>query len=131
MFTVTRTQEEIVARFEAADYRPGWIREVLIDHLDYEYAAPFLVGGITAGEFDRTCCDDLDSEIRRELIFAVGKIKDERGVGAEWSTIRLAELAWLAGRDDVVAAMGAAEYAPYGEPKVREFAAGMGLDWPE
>ena len=43
---------------------------------------------------------------------------------------KLIEYAWLLGRDDVVAAMEAAEYTNYGAPKVKAFAEGMGFPWP-
>lgn len=130
-FTVTRTQDEIAERFANADDLFGYAREVLVDHMDFDHAKPHLVTNATAEQWDEARNTDLDMEIRRYLKFAAKKIRDERGLSAERSVIKLAEMAWLAGRDDVVAAMDAAEYPMYGEPKVRAFAAGMGLEWPE
>jgi hypothetical protein len=132
VFIVTRTQEEITSRFAESDDFFGWAREVLIERLDHDHAKPYIKDGVTAEEWAGLTADhvDLDAEIRRYLAFAVRKIKDERGLSAERSVIKLREMAWLAGRDDVVEAMDAAEYPQYGEPKVRAFAAGLGLGWP-
>ncbi|WP_301547102.1 hypothetical protein [Micromonospora sp. C95] len=44
------------------------------------------------------------------------------------SVDKLGELAWLLGRDDIVAAMDHAGYPMYGAPKVKAFADGFG--WP-
>ena len=47
------------------------------------------------------------------------------------SVEKLTEYAWLLGRDDVVATMNRADYVQYGAPKVKAFALGLGLPWPE
>lgn len=130
-FTVNRTQDEISARFDDAEDWLGFAREVLIDHLDYGHAKEYLKDDVTAEQWEAARNADLDAEIRRYLEFAVQKIRNQRGISAERSTIKLREMAWLAGRDDIVKAMDDAEYPNYGEPKVRAFAEGMGLDWPD
>jgi len=130
-FTVTRTQDEILSRFNAAEDWLGWAKEVLLAYLDFDHAQPLLKSGVTAEQWNERDDADLDVKIRRYLDFAIGKIRNQRGISAERSVIKLSEMAWLAGRDDVVAAMHEAEYPNYGEPKIRAFASGMGLDWPD
>lgn len=128
--TVVRSQDEIAARAEAADDLFGWAQDVLLPHLDYEHAKPLLKDGVTADEWaDYTAGEGpLATAITSYYQFALGKIEDQRGISAERSVIKLREMAWLAGRDDVVAAMDAAPYPEYGAPKVAAFAAGFGLD---
>lgn len=128
---VSRTQEEILARIEAvkAEDWMGFHAEVLIDALDYEHAKPFLKDGVTAEEWEPARSGR--STAAGYLEFAIGKIQAHRGISASRSVDKLTEYAWLAGRDDVVAAMGAARYEQYGAPKVKAFALGMGLPWPD
>jgi len=65
------------------------------------------------------------------LEFAIGKIQGHRGISAGRSVDKLREMAWLLGRDDVMAAMDKADYQNYGAPKIKAFAEGMGLPWPD
>jgi hypothetical protein len=129
---VNRTQDEIVARIEDATDEDmfGFRREVLVDALDFEHAKPFLIAGATAEEWEEARVDDFDAAARSYYTFALEKIEGHRGISANRSVEKLTEFAWLLGRDDVVAAMEAAEYPQYGAPKVAAFAAGFGLDWP-
>jgi hypothetical protein len=125
-----RTQEEIVTRFEAAiDDMFGFQREVLLGAMDYEHAKPFLKEDVTEAEWQESRSDTAEAA-RGYLDFAIGKIVDHRGISAGRSVEKLTEYAWLLGRDDVVAAMEAADYTNYGAPKVKAFAEGMGLPWP-
>ena len=71
-----------------------------------------------------------DLAASRYLDFAIGKIRNHRGISASRSVDKLTEYAWLLGRDDVVTAMEAADYPQYGAPKVKAFAEGMGWEWP-
>lgn len=127
--TVTRSQNEIFARAQAADDMFGWAHEVLLPYLDFEHAKPILNDGVTVEEWAEYA--EAPAKVRDEAhsyyVFALGKIEDERGISAERSVLKLREYAWLMGLDDVVAAMDAAEYAPYGAPKVAAFAAGLGF----
>jgi hypothetical protein len=126
-----RTQEEILARIEeAADDMFGFRREVLVSVLDFEHARSFLVPDATAEEWSGEQVTDVEVAARSYFAFAVGKIRDHRGISASRSVDKLGEYAWLLGRDDVVAAMDAAEYPQYGAPKVKAFGAGLGMDWP-
>lgn len=130
---VTRTQGQIVARIEeiAEEDAFGWSRELLIDYLDFEHAKPWLNEDVTAGQWEaaQTKHGSLEVLARGYLAFAIDKINDERGISASRSVDKLTHMAWLAGRDDIVTAMDAAGYEPYGEPKVQAFADGMGWPW--
>lgn len=128
-----RSQEEIVAHYETirGDDLLGFKAEVLLASLDYEHARPYLRPDVTPeGWDDGTLSLDRDSVWQAAagyLDFAWGKAAGHRGISAERSVEKLAEYAWLLGRDDVVAAMGEAGYAMYGVPKLVAFAEGMGL----
>lgn len=127
--TVTRTAAEIAARAgESVDFF-GWDVEVLLPYLDFESAKPFLKDGVTAEEWAAEMADPAKVREAAEgyYEFALGKIADERGISAERSVTKLREYAWLAGRDDLVAAMDDAEYAPYGAPKVAVFGEAFGF----
>jgi hypothetical protein len=127
-----RSQDEIVERARAAADIFGSRKAVLVPALDYEHAREFLKAEITEKEWPPIPSrDKLLADAREYFAFALGKIRDHRGISASRSVDKLTEFAWLLGRDDVVAAMEAADYSQYGAPKVKVFADGFGLDWPE
>jgi hypothetical protein len=128
---MSRTQDEILQRITAVadDDFLGWRRQVLIEALDYEHARGYLPD-TTADQWAGLRTADVEQAAREYLTFAIGKIVDHRGISASRSVDKLTEMAWLLGRDDVVAAMDAADYPQYGAPKVRAFAEGMGWPWP-
>jgi hypothetical protein len=99
----------------------GFRKEVLLAALDYAHARQFLPS-------DWHPQVDDESYAMAYLDFAIGKILDHRSNSASRSVDKLTELAWLAGRDDVVAAMRTAGYPMYGAPRVTAFADGFG--WP-
>jgi hypothetical protein len=123
-----RTQQEIVARLQhvraGGEDLYGFQQEVLLPALDFDHARPLLHQSVTRTKWRQTV--DLESQARAYLEFAIDKIIDHRSNSAWRSTVKLAELAWLLGRDDVVAAMHAAGYPCYGAPKVKAFADGLG-----
>jgi len=128
MTRTTRTQTEISDRAADVDDPFGWACEVLLYQLDYDAIRPVLADGVTADDWAAARASELNVETaaRAYLLFAVGKADDERGISAERSVIKLREYAWLLGRDDVITAMDAAPYPPYGKPTLRAFADGMG-----
>lgn len=128
--TVTRSQDEIFARAQAADDTFGWAQEVLLPYLDFDHARPVLNDDVTPEQWAEHADDPAEvAEAARDYYtFALGKIADERGISAERSVIKLREYAWLMGRDDIVTAMDAAPYAEYGAPKVAAFGAGLGFE---
>lgn len=131
--TTARTQEEIVARIVESDSDMfGFAREVLVAALDYEHAKEYLKPEVTQAEWvaDSGPGQDLAGPARDYYGFALGKIRDHRGISASRSVVKLREYAWLLGRDDIVAAMDAADYAQYGAPQVKAFGEGLGLAWP-
>jgi hypothetical protein len=123
-----RSQTDIVARIaqlrvDGTDLF-GFREEVLLAALDYEHARQFLPSDVSASDWQQRV--DHEAYAQAYLEFAIGKILNHRGNSASRSVDKLTELAWLAGRDDVVAAMEAAEYPMYGAPKVKAFADGFG-----
>ena len=124
----TRTPQEIAARIRAIRAAGndlfGFAEEVLLGALDPDHATGFLSS--RTSDYERIT--NLDAYARWYLTFAIGKILAHRGISASRSVTKLRELAWLLGRDDVVAAMDAAGYPTYGAPIVRAFADGFG--WP-
>jgi hypothetical protein len=129
----TRTQDDIIARYEEAEKNDffGFRREVLGAAMTMESltAVGLDVSGVT--EWNPLSGADLEASAQSYLDFAIGKILDHRGISASRSVDKLAEHAWLLGRDDVVKAMDEADYENYGAPKVKAFADGMGWTWPE
>jgi hypothetical protein len=121
----TRTQDEIRARFDAADDFFGFAVEVLAESMTAETILQ-INPDADVSEVNPQTTDQVTESARDYLKFAVEKISDHRGLSAERSVIKLREFAWLLGRDDVVAAMDAADYPQYGAPKVKAFADGMG-----
>lgn len=130
MATNTRTPQEILQRISdvADDDFFGFRVEVLVEALPYEHAKAWLDDSVTAVEWAAAAAETHTAETYYQ--FALGKIRDHRGISAGRSVDKLSEYAWLLGCDDVVAAMGAAEYEQYGAPKVKAFALAMELTWP-
>ncbi|MEU6022602.1 hypothetical protein [Micromonospora sp. NPDC047134] len=130
-----RTPDEIVARLRAVRAAStdmfGFREEVLLEALDFAHAREFLPPEVTASQWDQRRWrrhSDTDTYARWYLTFAIDKILDHRGNSASRSVEKLAELAWLLGRDDLASAVDEADYPMYGAPKVKTFADGLG--WP-
>ncbi|GII88216.1 hypothetical protein Ssi03_62060 [Sphaerisporangium siamense] len=132
--TTTRTQEEILTRIQAVSDEDllGFRLQVLLGALDFEHAKPFLKPDTTAEDWKAAPSSaEILEEAQGYYEFALGKIRDHRGISATRSVEKLGECAWLLGRDDVVEAMAEADYPQYGAPKVKAFADGFGLAWPD
>lgn len=126
-----RTSQEILNRINGLDDDwLGFALEVLCSVLPWDVLEPLLKPnhGIVEADWKPFGEDQLPTVAREYLTFAIGKILDHRGISASRSVSKLTEYAWLMGRDDVVTAMGDADYAQYGAPQVQAFAVGMG--WP-
>lgn len=125
-----RTQEEIVNRMKTIDSFLGFETEVLVTALDYEHAKPFLKPETKLEEWKADTEEELLKAARDYAVFAWGKAEDHRGISANRSVAKLAEWAWLLGRDDVLLAMEKAGYENYGCPKLKAFCEGMGFPVP-
>lgn len=128
----TRTPAEVLARIEeiADDDLFGFRCEVLACALSFEDVKPLLNENVTAESWAESAEPDTLKAATGYFTFALGKIDNHRSISAERSTLKLAEYAWLLGRDDVVAAMDEADYPQYGAPKVKAFGDALGLEWP-
>lgn len=128
---MARTQTEIIDRIETitGDDMWGFRREVLVDSLDYVHAKHHLNKDVTETDWNNrsVAAHGVDTIAVQYLEFAIDKIDNHRGLSASRSVDKLTEYAWLLGRDDIVEAMHAADYAQYGAPKIIAFAKGM--DW--
>jgi hypothetical protein len=129
---LTRTPDEIAARLKTEPDPMGWVAETLLAYCEFDVVRPYLVDGATESDWAEARDDAaaLESAARAYYEFALGKIADQRGISAERSVIKLREYAWLAGRDDAVTAMDAADYPEYGAPKVRVFGEAFGFTTP-
>lgn len=127
-----RTQDDILARIETVKSEDwlGFKLEVLVPHLDYEHARPYLKPEVAAYEWQPRTEAELQRDAFEYYEFALTKIEGHRGISANRSVEKLTEYAWLMGRDDIVAAMDAAPFEQYGAPKVRAFADALSLGWP-
>lgn len=133
---IPRSQVEILARIAAAKIDLfGTRAETLATALTYENAITILdPAGFTAEDWQANqlhTIQDVVAAARDYLPFAIGKALNHRGLSAYRSIDHLTEWAWLAGRDDVVAAIHDGAYENYGVPKLRLFANGLELDWPD
>lgn len=133
---MARSQDEIAARIRevraADDDLFGFRTEVLAEYLDREHFREFAKPD--ADLSDWAAPESLAAAAEQGasyLAFAFGKALDHRGLSAARSVEKLAECAWLQGRDDVVAAMENAGYAQYGVPKLLVYAAAFDLPVPE
>ena len=124
----TRTQDEILARFKAADDFFGFAREVLIEAMTADTIRRYNPDSTIGDDCTVWSAKDVETKALSYLNFAIEKATGHRGLSAERSVVKLREFAWLLGRDDVVQAMDAAEYPQYGMPQVKAFADGM--RWP-
>ncbi len=122
----TRTQDEILARFHAADDFFGFAIEVLSESMTADTIRQINSDAELPGDWTPQTIEQVEASAREYLTFAVDKALSHRGISAERSVIKLREFAWLLGRDDVVTAMDEAEYPQYGMPKVKAFALGLG-----
>lgn len=130
-----RTQEEIVARYEAikADDMLGFRADVLIGHLDFEHARPYLRADATADEWRP---DPLDAESLRKgaadyAVFAWKKVQNHRGISASRSVTKLTEFAWLLGDEALVAEIERTSYPQYGAPKLKLVCERLGFPVPD
>ena len=121
----TRTQDEILARFQAVDDFFGFAREVLIETMDADTVRRFNPDATIGDDWTAWTTEDVETNARNYLDFAVEKAIGHRGISAERSVAKLREFAWLLGRDDVIEQMDKADYPQYGMPKVMAFASGM------
>lgn len=119
-----RTQDEIVSRIDrirSEDFF-GFETSDLVVALDYEHAKPFLASGCTKEEWDlgrpEYTPENSRKLIRDYLEFAWEKANDERGISASRSQSHFRAWIWLAGDDEVLAAVESAPYEPYGKPKL-------------
>ncbi|MCT1430595.1 hypothetical protein M3G50_07490 [Brachybacterium muris] len=132
----TRTQDQIVARME--DVKPGDVfgfkADLLLGYLDFEHAKPFLKEEATADAWAEAVADiKPPAQAGAEYVpFAVGKIRDERGISASRSVQKFAEWAWLDGQDDLADQIDDdRNYGWYGDQAVRLYTDHYGLTWPE
>lgn len=130
---VTRSQDEIVARIEQVLAGGGDLfgaeQSELMDPLDFEHAKRFLKDGVTAEEWAAAQAETGGTahSARTYVPFAVGKIRDHRGLSAGRSVDHFRGWAWLMGWD-----LPDEPYAQYGAPLVYAFLEHFGwLDlWP-
>lgn len=125
--TVTRSQDEILARFMAATDASGWAREALVPYLDWEHVRPLLKEDVDEAEWRSLTGgqDDIDGAIREYYALALSKIEDRDRISGARSVVKLREFAWLTGQGDVLTAMDEADLPA---AKIRAFGAAFGLD---
>lgn len=134
---ITRSQDEILARFREVDALPenmfGFAQEVLAGAMTLEtvkQALPNFDAGSSEAEpptFPVYTSENIEGACKEYLQFAIGKALDHRGISASRSIDKLTQFAWLVGKDNVVEAMDEADYTNYGVPKLKAFADGMEL----
>lgn len=132
---MSRTQDEIVARIRGygnTDFF-GFKIGLMIGYLDFDHAKEFLKPEVSASEWEISKLDDeaIVNEMREYVVFAFDKIEGHRGISSVRSVQKLAEWAWLVGRDDVSKVVASeANYAPYGAPAIAHLCKEFGFDIP-
>lgn len=128
---ITRTQDEILDRIVLIieDDIFGYAREVLVERLDFDHVRPMLEPGATSEQWAEVFSTVPIAGVAEEYLqFAITQALRHRSVSASRSVMKLREIAWLAGLDDVMDAMDGIEFPQYGAPKLHAFAATSGLD---
>lgn len=118
MKTVTRTQDEIVARIESIDSSADFFgkrREVLVVHLNWDHAQPYAVEGTVAEEWGEPA---EFTAVEAYLEFAVEKIRGERGLSAGRSVDAFHEFLWLYSDDATVETYLETDYGWYGRTQI-------------
>lgn len=129
---ITRTPDEIRDRaiLIAEDDIFGFAGGVLLERLDFDHVRPMLAPGATSEQWAEVFCTvPIADAAEQYLLYAMSKALQHRSVSASWSVMKLREIAWLAGLDDVKDAMDGIEFPQYGAPKLHAFAATSGLDY--
>lgn len=134
MATEKRTDEEIVARIQEVSEVDifGFQTQVLVPHLDFEAAQPYLKEEVTAEDWAevRAGVKSPAEEGADYLPFAIGKIEDERGLSAGRSVQKFAEWAWLDGETALAEQLDdESNYGWYGDKAVRMYADHYDLPW--
>ena len=131
-----RTQDEIATYYgtKRADDILGFIAEVLLPYLDFAHAKPYLKATASAEAWTADPIDEAKilGAARDYADFAWEKVEDHRGISASRSVQKLASMAWLLGREDVVKFMeDSANYPQYGAPAVAHFCEAFGFPIPD
>lgn len=125
MSELSRSQEEILARFKKTDSPFGFDREVLLGFLEYHaaMAGGILKDGVAEADWPepQACTRDAALEQAKAYMAEYGwpKCEGHRGISASRTIEKMVEWIWLAGDDEFseqVMAMTDTHYAQYGAP---------------
>jgi hypothetical protein len=126
------TRQEIADHFEVVKEHDllGFTGEVLLPYLEYEQVKPYLMPDVTPEQWAPAELTEeaVLAEMHSYMDFAWEKVRDERGISASRSVEKMGAWLWILGRDDLLAAVDAAPYAPYGAPKLRVICKALGFD---
>lgn len=121
-----RTPADIVTEMHriASTDLLGYQSNDLLRHLPFDDARPFLIPEATADAWKEVFIDPsdahaLNAELAEAFAYSYEKASNHRGISANIAIDRVRVVAWLLGRDDVVAAMDQADYQNYGMPKAK------------
>lgn len=140
-FTLSRTQEEIIARIEkptAPSFFAQFEVEVLVDYADTmkclhlftdEYQSKVRAGEVVP---DPPITDVLEAaqDFLDYMNFAWGKCLDERGISANRSCVKLSTWLWLLGREEVGEPL-LGDWEDYGASALCEVCNELGIELPE
>lgn len=122
--TTIKTPEQIIEYVngpEAKNDFLGFTREVLIPHLPFEHAKPFLKEGTEEKDWDPNPLErgSLIEEMRSYAAFGWEKVEGHRGISAGRTIEKMAAWLWLLGENELRSfVMDSRNYAYYGAPSL-------------
>jgi hypothetical protein len=125
-----RTQEEILARFNAveADDLFGHQRSDLLDYLIYDHAKPYLNDSVLREEWEGRKYLTPAERIKEYMPFAWDKANNCRGLSAGRSVEHMLTWLWLDGKDELADELFKV-YEYYGKPCLVLVCREYGIDW--
>jgi hypothetical protein len=121
-----RPQEEIVKKVQESDSLLGFELEVLIQHLDYEHAKPFLNKEFVAKpdaeeRWAKEAKEHTDEVVKQEMAqymaeFGWPKAEGHRGISANRTIEKMFAWLWLLGDEETTRTLENAPYENYGCP---------------
>ena len=120
-----KTQEEIVKHIEEIKDEDffGFMTGVLVYHLDFEHAKPYLKEDVEADDWTPDSLDhnEVINQMAEYMEFAWDKARNHRGLSSGRSVQKMQAWLWLLGDDETIAfAKDDSNYPSYGAPILKK-----------
>lgn len=130
--SLKRSQDDIVNKIKKSIDKCDFRCEVLINHLSFDKAKPFLRSEATEEKWHQiTDINEAAQDFLDYLNFGWDKAYDRRGLSASRSISKLSAWLWLLGRDDLAELIIDDKlYPPYGMPALVKVSESLGITVP-